>query len=318
MDSPDITSVGDSYQEVITSIIQRFGRLAGVPAALNVARKVPQLFIDDTGNVLGYNTGDPLGTISCLIDQYEVLYGEIARTLALQSAPTLVDAADMPKEPQSLTRIVLVDDHVLFREGLTRLLEAQPDMKVVGHAGTAHEGVAFTQAILPDLVLMDITLPDGTGVDATRLIQEVAPGTKVVILTVHEEEERLFEAIRAGAVGYLFKSVRAAELIETLRGVMRGEAGLHGSMARRVLNEFARLSPTRPVSEAMLTLREIEVLRELANGLSNQAIAQRLIISENTVKNHIRNVLVKLNFHSRHEAADYARRHGLTSIPFPP
>jgi DNA-binding NarL/FixJ family response regulator len=147
---------------------------------------------------------------------------------------------------------------------------------------------------------------------------EMAPGTKIVILTVHEEEERLFEAIRAGAIGYLFKSMRAVELIETLKGVMRGETGLRGSMARRVLDEFARLSPAHPNEAVTLTMREIEVLGELASGLSNQAIAQRLVISENTVKNHIRNVLVKLDFHSRREAAEYARRHGFTSGRFPP
>jgi DNA-binding NarL/FixJ family response regulator len=198
------------------------------------------------------------------------------------------------------------------------LLEAQPELKVVGQAGTIHDAIALTRALTPHLVLMDISLPDGTGVDATRAIIEMMPGTKIVILTVHEEEERLFEAIRAGAIGYLFKSVRAAELIETVKGVMRGETGLRGTMARRVLDEFARLSPAHAEETVTLTTREIEVLRELASGLSNQAIAQRLFISENTVKNHIRNVLVKLNFHSRREAADYARRHGLTSPRFPP
>ena len=198
------------------------------------------------------------------------------------------------------------------------MLEAKNDMKVVGQTGTVQDAIALTRALTPHLVLMDISLPDGTGVDATRAILEVVPGTKIVILTVHEEEERLFEAIRAGAIGYLFKSVRAAELIETVKGVMRGETGLRGTMARRVLDEFARLSPPIQMQSVTLTAREIEVLRELASGLSNQAIAQSLFISENTVKNHIRNVLVKLNFHSRREAADYARRHGLTSLRFPP
>ena len=312
-----------SYRDILTSIIKRFGRLAGLPVALNVAHKVPNLSVDDEGNVLQYDTADPLGTITHLIDQYEVLYGEIARTLAVQSArpfvsatdPSLLQEAGLLDEPPSTTRILLVDDHVLFREGLIRLLESESDLKVVGQAGTVRDALALIGRVTPHLVLMDITLPDGTGIEATRAILEIAPGTKIVILSVHEDEERLFQAIRAGAIGYLFKSVRAAELIETVRGVMRGEAGIHGATARRLLDEFARLNPASRDEAITLTAREVEVLRELTKGLSNQEIAHQLVISENTVKNHIRNVLTKLHFHSRREAAEYGRRHGLASQP---
>ncbi len=319
--SEQLTDEGVSYLEILTSIVKRFVRLTGVTSALHVARKVPGLSVDDDGSVLGYNTHDPMGSITLLIDQYEAFYGEIAHTLARQATQHFDVVTDdkLPREvrlSESSTipiRILLVDDHALFLEGLVGLLNAQPDVKVVGQAGSIQDAIALARATLPHLVLMDMNLPDGSGVDATRAILAQAPDTRIVVLTVHENEDRLFEAIRAGAIGYLFKSVRSAELIETIRGVMRGEAGISGITARRILNAFVHLSPAHPDEAATLTMREIEVLRELANGASNQEIARQLVISENTVKNHVRNVLVKLHFHSRHEAADYARRHGFTS-----
>jgi two-component system nitrate/nitrite response regulator NarL len=312
-----------SFREIITAIVKRFARLAGMPMALRVARKVPRLTLDDDGNVLDYDTQDPLGTITFLIDQYEVHYGEIARTLVRQAAQPLATITDnkllrevgLSDDPTIPMRVLLVDDHVLFREALVSLLEAQPDLKVVGQADSMRDAIVLTRNVLPDLVLMNITLPDGTGAEAIRAILAERPETKIVVLTLYEEDDQLFEAIRAGAIGYLSKHVRAAELFKTLQGVMRGEAGISGLTARRILDEFARLSPPRSDEAAPLTSREVEVLRELANGATNQAIAERLVISENTVKNHVRNILVKLHFHSRREAADYARRHGLGSIP---
>jgi len=325
-ESEDLAPENISYREIITSIVKRFAHLAGLPAALNVAGKVPQLSLDDDGNVLGYNTHDPLGTITLLIDQYEVLYGEIARTLVQQAAAPLVTVAD-DKVLQAIglsdnmsipVRILLVDDHILFRDGLVSLLGAQPDLKIVGQAGSMKEAIALTRTVLPHLVLMNMVLPDGTGVDATRSILAETPNTRIVVLTINDNEELLFDAIRAGVIGYLPKTARAVELLETLRGVMRGEAGISGTTARRILDEFVRLTPPHSNEVATLTSREVQVLRELANGASNQEIANRLVISENTVKNHVRNVLVKLHFHSRREAADYARRHGITSHPPPP
>ncbi len=321
--SEDFSSMeGDSFREIITAIVKRFARLAGPSTALRIARKVPGLTLDDHGNVLDYDTQDPLGTITLLIDHYEVLYGEAARTLVRQAAQPLavtdtklLREVGLFDEPVVPMQILLVDDHVLFREGLVSLLEGQPDLKVVGQAGSIHEAVALTRKIVPDLVLMNITLPDGPGADAIRAILAERPQTKIVVLTVQEEDDELFEAIRAGAVGYLSKQVCAVELFKTLQGVLRGEAGISGTTARRILDEFARLPPHRSDQTAILTSREIEVLRELMNGASNQAIAKRLVISENTVKNHVRNILVKLHFHSRREAADYARRRGITSSP---
>jgi len=321
--SEDSSFEGASFREIITAIVKRFARLAGIPTAVSMARKVPRLTLDDDGNVLDFDAQDPLGTITLLIDQYEVLYGEIARTLVRQAAQPLAAVTDnkflreagLSNDTIILVRVLLVDDHVLFREALVSLLEAQPDLKVVGQADSIEEAIALTGKVLPDLVLMNITLPDGTGAEAIRAILAERPETKIVVLTLSEEDDHLFEAIRAGAIGYLSKHARATVLFKTLQGVMRGEAGISGTTARRILDEFARLSPTRSDEGAPLTSREVEVLRELANGASNQAIAERLVISENTVKNHVRNILVKLHFHSRREAADYARRHGLASIP---
>ena len=311
----------DSFQEIITAIVKRFARLAGAPMALRIARKVPHLALDDDGNVLNYDAEDPLGTITLLIDQYEVLYGEIARTLARQAAQPLAAFTDnklfleagLSEEKIAPIRILLVDDHVLFREALVNLLETQPNLNVIGQADSIHEAITLTGKMLPDLVLMNITLPDGTGAEATQAILAKRPETKIVLLTLSDEDSHLFAAIRAGAMGYLSKQVGAAVLLKTLQAVMRGEAGISGTTARRILDEFARLPHSQSEKETPLTFREVEVLRELANGASNQLIAERLIISENTVKNHVRNILFKLHFHSRHEAADYARRHGLTS-----
>lgn len=314
---PSVENV--SCREIITVIVKRFARLAGMPAALNVTRKVPKLTVDDQGNVLGYDLRDPLETITLLIDQYEVLYGEIARTMAEQATGPVSDLADNkglqkvgPAEPTSIPAgILIVDDHVLFREGLVSILDAQPRFRVVGQADSIAGAIVLTRKLRPQLVLMNMNLPDGTVVDATKIILAEVPETKIIALTVHEDEELLFEAIRAGAIGYLSKHSRAAELLETLKGVMRGEAGISRTTARRILDEFVRLSPHHSGEAPTLTARELEVLRELANGASNQEIAERLVISENTVKNHVRNLLAKLHFHSRHEAADYARRRGL-------
>ena len=320
--SEDLPVGSASFQEIITAIVKRFARLAGTRTALRIARKVPRLTLDDDGNVLDYDTQDPIGTITLLIDQYEVLYGEVARTLVRQAAkPLAVTDTELLREvglfnePIAPMQILLVDNHVLFREGLVSLLEARPDLKVVGQAGSIHEAVMLTRKTAPDLVLINITLPDGTGAEAIRALLTERPETKIVVLTLHEEDDELFDAIRAGAVGYLSKQVCAAELFKTLSGVMHGEAGISGTTARRILDEFARLSPHRSGDMVVLTSREVEVLRELVNGASNQLIAERLVISENTVKNHVRNILVKLHLHSRREAANYARRHGIASTP---
>lgn len=210
-----------------------------------------------------------------------------------------------------MMRILLVDDHTLFREGLLGLLDSQPDIKVVGQAGSVKEATSMCWDLKPDLVLMDFSLPDGTGLDATQTILAERPETNIVFLTVHEEDDRLFAALRSGAKGYLLKNVAVTKLLTFLRGVERGEAAITPGMTTRLLNEFARLDPQRrkrdPSSDE-LTTREIEVLNELVDGASNREIADRLVIAENTVKNHVRNILAKLNLKNRREAAEFARQ----------
>ena len=217
-----------------------------------------------------------------------------------------------------MIRILLVDDHALFREGLKSLLNSQPGFKVVGQAGSVDEAIEMTRKLNPNVILMDFGLPDGTGLDATQAILLNQPAAKIVFLTVHEEDDRLFEAIRCGAKGYLLKNVPVPKLLSFLHGLDRGEAAISRAMASRVLNEFARIGPASigDSPSYLLTTRELEVLQELATGATNRQIAERLIITENTVKNHVSNILTKLKLRNRREAANFARRRRLTSVSF--
>lgn len=211
---------------------------------------------------------------------------------------------------------MVVDDHALFREGLVAILQAQPDFKVVGEAGEGMEALVKARELLPDLVLMDIRMPGMDGLEATRSIKNELPETRIVILTVRDEDEKLFDAIRAGAQGYLLKTVRAQELLKQLRAAVRGEPALTPQLASRMLQEFRRLSkwaaafPTEEEPE-VLTPREQEVLDLVVQGATNEEIAEMLSISIHTVKSHVRHILSKLHVSSRREAARYAQRKGL-------
>jgi DNA-binding NarL/FixJ family response regulator len=211
-------------------------------------------------------------------------------------------------------RVLLVDDHVLFREGIASLLGTQADLNVVGGAGNVREAIEKARELEPELVLMDFVLPDGTGVEATEAILADSPHTKIVFLTVYDDDKRLFAAIRSGAKGYLPKSVAVDDLLIYLRRVGRGDAAITPDLTARILDKFAQLEPRGAVPHtavADLTERERQVLGELATGATNQEIARRLVISEQTVKNHVSHILAKLKLRSRYEAADVARRIGI-------
>jgi DNA-binding NarL/FixJ family response regulator len=214
---------------------------------------------------------------------------------------------------------LLVDDHALFREGLAGLFAYEDDFEVVGQASSGEEAIAAARDLMPDLVLMDVDMPGIDGLEATRRLKREMPYVKVVALTVHDDDDTLFEAIKAGAQGYLVKSIRSSEMLDLLRGMSRGEAPISRAMAARILEEFARTAApdqgdpagTTVEPEASLTWREEEVLELVAQRHSNKEIAARLMISEYTVKNHLRNILSKLHLRSRSQAARYALDRGL-------
>ena len=211
-------------------------------------------------------------------------------------------------------RLLLVDDHALFREGLIALLSYHDDFKVVGEAEDAESALKQARALQPDVVLMDIELPGEDGVSATHRLKMELPDLTIVMLTVHDDSQTLFEAIKAGAQGYLVKNVRSRELLEQLRGLARGEAAISRRIAARILEDIrGQTEPFGPGEE--LTARELEVLELVAARLSNAEIADRLVISENTVKNHMKSILSKLHLHSRHQAAAYGIARGWLPRP---
>jgi len=218
-------------------------------------------------------------------------------------------------------RTLIVDDHALFRRGLEMVLAAEPDIELVGEASDGAEAVEKAGESLPDIVLMDIRMPRSSGIEACRAMKDVVPSAKIIILTISDEEEDLFEAIRAGASGYLLKDIPLDEVAAAVRSVHGGQSLINPSMAGKLLTEFATLArrdaeeePSKHAPAPKLTEREMEVLRLVARGMNNRDIAKELFISENTVKNHVRNILEKLQIHSRMEAVMIAVREKLIEI----
>ncbi|MDH7568239.1 MAG: response regulator transcription factor [Armatimonadota bacterium] len=212
-------------------------------------------------------------------------------------------------------RVLIADDHPLILEGLGSLLQRQPDIEVVGTAKTGPEAVAAALELDPDVVLMDIRMPELDGVEATRRIRSLSPHVRVIILTVYEDDASIFNAIKAGASGYMLKDVEMESLVDSIRRAARGESLIHPTIAARVLEEFGRLTRERESTPAdlfqQLTRREIEILHLLAEGLTNKEIAFRLGISEKTVKNHLSNIFDKLQVNDRMQALIYAFEHNI-------
>lgn len=213
-------------------------------------------------------------------------------------------------------RVLVADDHAIVRKGIAALLATVPDIEVTGEACDGRQAIAEAQRLVPDVVLMDLVMPVVDGISAIREITRLCPRARILVLTSFAADDQVFPAIKAGALGYLLKDSTPGELEQAIRDVHRGLSSLHPTIARKVLQELARPA-TRPEAGEALTERELEVLRLVALGRSNRAIADELVISEATVRTHVSNILAKLHLASRTQAALYALREGLAPLRSP-
>ncbi|KAA0285098.1 MAG: DNA-binding response regulator [Chloroflexi bacterium] len=207
--------------------------------------------------------------------------------------------------------VLLVDDHAVVRQGVKTFLETQPDITVVGEAGSGEEAIRLAAQSIPDVILMDLIMPDMDGVETTRRVKQISPRSQIVFLTSYHEDEHIFPALKAGALSYILKDVSAEELASAVRKAAEGEAVLHPRVAARVIKELQgrREGTLNPFTE--LSERELEVLKLIADGMSNAGIASQLVLSEKTVKGHVSNILGKLHLTDRTQAAVYAWREGV-------
>jgi NarL family two-component system response regulator LiaR len=210
-------------------------------------------------------------------------------------------------------RVLIADDHAILRKGIRALLSTEPDLEVVGETGDGLETVAQAQALRPDVILMDLVMPNMDGIEATRRITADLPGVRILVLTSFAADDKVFPAIKAGALGYILKDTGPAELVQAIHQVHRGQPSLEPSIALKMLQELSQPSKQPPTPEP-LTERELEVLRLIAQGKSNREIADDLVIADLTVRTHVSNILGKLHLASRTQAALYALREGLASL----
>lgn len=210
-------------------------------------------------------------------------------------------------------RVLIADDHTVVRGGLVALLEDEEGIEVVAEAADGIEAVLRARATKPDVILMDLMMPRKTGIEAIEEIRKESPNARILVLTSYSDDDKVFAAIKAGALGYLLKETSTQDLLQAIRDVNRGESSLHPAIARKLIRELNRPT-TLPASEDPLTEREADVLILVARGLSNQEIADKLIISERTVRTHVSNILSKLHLANRTQAALYALKEGLTSL----
>ena len=219
----------------------------------------------------------------------------------------------MIEPTQTPIRILIADDHAVVREGLRALIEAKPDMELVGEAEDGVEAVLMARSLKPDVILLDLLMPRMDGIEAIGEIKQENPHARILILTSFAADDKVFPAIKAGALGYLLKDSSSQALIQAIREVYQGESSLHPTIARKLIREILRPSTAAP-AENLLTEREVAVLKLIARGLSNQEIAETLVISERTVSSHVSNILEKLHLANRTQAAVYALREGLASL----
>jgi len=220
-------------------------------------------------------------------------------------------------------RILIADDHALLRQGIKNVLSLEADLEVIGEAADGEEAVRKASELVPDIILLDINMPRGNGLEVTKKLSVAQPDVKCVVLTIHDDENYVFEVIKAGAVGYLLKDVEPSMLIKAIRAIAEGESFIYPTLARKLFSEVNRreaerrhesVDMLRRRKEERLTYREVEVLQLVAKGLSNQEMAQRLFLSEKTVKNHLTNIFRKINVTDRTQAVLYAIKQKIVSL----
>ncbi len=215
-------------------------------------------------------------------------------------------------------KVLIVDDHRIVREGLSAILETKEEIEIVGEAGDGGEAVEKARQLLPDVIVMDVSMPGMTGVEATRIIKRELPHIGIIALTMYEDQQYIFDLVRAGATGYLLKDSDSTEIVAAIRAVFKGESLIHPSVASKILAEFSLLAEGKGRKKSFLehdlTEREVTVLRLVADGKTNKEIANVLDLSEKTVKNHVRNIFHKLHVYDRTAAAILAIRKGIIEL----